>query len=191
MMFTKRRVLYNLVLSAIFLALAFVLPFLTGQIPEIGSMLCPMHIPVILCGFICGWQYGLVVGICAPLLRSIILGMPPLFPAAFCMAFELGTYALVSALMYKFLPKKKGFIYIDLLIAMIAGRIVWGLAMFACVGLNSSAFGVSAFLTGAFVNAVPGIILQIILIPILVMIYYKIQNSSNKEVTNGKKRKEK
>lgn len=186
-MINKRKLLYNLVLSAIFLALAFVLPFLTGQIPEIGSMLCPMHIPVILCGFICGWQYGLVVGLCAPLIRSLILGMPPLFPAAFCMAFELATYGVVSALMYQFLPKKKGFVYVSLLVAMILGRAVWGIAMFACVGLNSSAFGFSAFLSGAFVNAIPGIILQIILVPILVIVYNKIFKEK-KEVSHGEKR---
>ena len=97
--------------SAIFLALAFVLPFLTGQIPEVGSMLCPMHIPVILCGFICGWKYGLIVGVVAPLLRSLTLGMPPLFPTALCMSFELATYGVVSGLLFVILPKNKIYIY--------------------------------------------------------------------------------
>lgn len=184
-MLGKRKLLYNLVLSSIFLALAYVLPFLTGQIPEIGAMLCPMHIPVILCGFICGWQYGLVVGLCAPLLRSLTLGMPPLFPTALCMAFELGTYALVSALLHKFLPKKKGFIYVSLLSAMLLGRIVWGVSMFFAVGLNFDKFGFSTFVSGAFLNAIPGIVLQIVLIPILVMLYEKI---FIKEVNNGKEK---
>ena len=88
----KRRVkISKLVLSGLFLALAFVLPFLTGQVPEIGNMLCPMHIPVLLCGFICGWPYGLLIGFLSPLLRSLILGMPPMFPKAVCMALELAT----------------------------------------------------------------------------------------------------
>ena len=88
----KRRVkISKLVLSGLFLALAFVLPFLTGQGPEIGNMLCPMHIPVLLCGFICGWPYGLLIGFLSPLLRSLILGMPPMFPKAVCMALELAT----------------------------------------------------------------------------------------------------
>ena len=101
---TNRETL-KITFSAIFLALAFVLPFLTGQIPEIGSMLCPMHIPVILCGFICGWKYGLIVGGVAPILRALTLGMPPLFPVALCMAFELATYGFVSGILFDFLPK--------------------------------------------------------------------------------------
>ena len=90
----------SLVISAMFLALAFVMPFLTGQIPQIGSMLCPMHIPVILCGYICGAPWGLAVGIIAPLLRSAIMGMPVMFPAAISMAFELAVYGFMSGLLY-------------------------------------------------------------------------------------------
>ena len=103
----KHESLLKMILSALFLALAYIMPFLTGQIPEIGSMLCPMHIPVLLCGFICGWQWGLAVGFVAPLFRSLILGMPPLFPVAVCMAFELAAYGLVAGMMHKILPKKK------------------------------------------------------------------------------------
>lgn len=157
-----------MVLSALFLALAFVLPFLTGQIPEIGSMLCPMHIPVLLCGFICGWPWGLAVGFIAPLLRSVILAMPPFFPTAVCMAFELAAYGASSGLMHRLLPHKKPYIYCSLLIAMLVGRIVWGSAMFICLGLSGGSFTFSAFIAGAFTNALPGIILQIILIPVLV-----------------------
>jgi len=163
----------KLVLAALFLALAYVMPFLTGQIPEIGSMLCPLHIPVLLCGFICGWPWGLAVGFVAPLLRSLTLGMPPLFPKAVCMAFELCAYGAVSGLMHKLLPRKKAYIYVSLLTAMIAGRLVWGAAMFVFMGLKGTAFTFTAFITGAFTNAIPGIIIQIILIPILVMILQK------------------
>lgn len=80
----------KLTLSAMFLALGFVLPFFTGQIPQIGNMLLPMHLPVLLCGLICGWQYGLVIGLCLPLVRSMIFGMPPIFPTGIAMTFELG-----------------------------------------------------------------------------------------------------
>ena len=70
----RHRKLLNMVTAALFLALTYILPFMTGQIPEIGSMLCPLHIPVLLCGFICGWPWGLAVGFIAPLFRSVTLG---------------------------------------------------------------------------------------------------------------------
>ena len=159
----------KMILAALFLALAYVLPFLTGQIPEIGSMLCPMHIPVLLCGFICGWPWGLAVGFVAPLLRSVTLGMPMIFPQAVCMAFELATYGAVSGFLYSKLPHKKSSIYVSLLTAMVAGRLVWGIARFLCAGLDVTAFGLSAFWAGAITTAIPGIIVQILLIPVIVM----------------------
>ncbi len=159
-----------MILAAFFLALAFVMPFLTGQIPEIGAMLCPLHIPVLLCGFVCGWPWGLTVGFIAPLLRSFTLGMPPIYPNAVCMAFELAAYGAVAGMMHKMLPRKKTHIYVSLLSAMIAGRLIWGSAMFICMGINGGAFTFAAFASGAFLNAIPGIIIQIILVPILVMI---------------------
>ena len=169
--------LMNLTLSALSLALAYVLPFLTGQIPEIGAMLCPLHIPVIICGFVCGWPWGLLVGFIAPLFRSLTLGMPPLFPTATCMAFELAAYGAISGLTKKIFPKKKAYIYAELLIAMIVGRIVWGLAMVVCMGIKGGAFTFSAFMAGAVINAIPGIILQIVIIPPIVMILDKIKNN--------------
>lgn len=166
----KENKLFKPVLSALFLALAYVMPFLTGQVPEIGSMLCPLHIPVILCGFVCGWPWGLTVGFIAPLFRSLTLGMPPLFPTAVCMAFELAAYGAVAGLMHRILPRKKAYIYCSLLTSIIIGRLVWGVAMYVALGINGGSFTLAAFVAGAFTNAVPGIILQIVLIPILVMI---------------------
>ena len=170
----RQDTLIKMILSALFLALAYVMPFLTGQIPEIGSMLCPLHIPVILCGFICGWKYGLVIGLIAPLFRSLTLGMPPIFPTATSMSFELAAYGAISGVMYNILPKKKLYIYCSLLTAMIIGRIVWGIAMFICMGIKNSTFTFNAFVAGAFVNALPGIILQIIVIPVILMTLEKI-----------------
>lgn len=155
--------------AAMFLALAFVLPFFTGQIKQIGAMLCPMHIPVLLCGYICGGPWGAIVGFGAPILRSMVLGMPQMFPTAVCMAFELATYGFVAGVMNKILPHKRWSIYVSLIIAMMAGRLVWGGAMLVCMGLDTTSFGISAFLAGALFNAVPGIIVQLILIPIVVM----------------------
>lgn len=169
----KKTNVKKLTLAAMFLALAFVMPFLTGQIPQIGSMLCPMHIPVLLCGFFCGAPWGLIVGFIAPLLRSFTLGMPPMFPTAFCMAFELAAYGFISGWLHSKLSKNKVNVYLSLIVAMIAGRLVWGLIMFLCMGLDTSKFGFSAFVAGAFVNAIPGIILQIIAIPILVISLHK------------------
>ena len=91
----------KLVYSALFLALALVLPFLTGQIQTFGQMLAPMHLPVLLCGFVCGPVWGLAVGAVAPLLRSLLFSMPPMFPTAVAMAFELAAYGLFTGLFYR------------------------------------------------------------------------------------------
>lgn len=160
----------KMILAALFLALAYLLPFLTGQIPEIGAMLSPMHLPVLLCGFLCGPVWGAAVGVIAPLFRSLTLGMPPLFPKAVCMALELAAYGAVSGLMRRLLPRKRLFIYPALLVAMLAGRAVWGCAMLLCMGVSGDSFTLAAFLAGAFTNAIPGIVIQILLIPPLVMV---------------------
>ena len=169
MMSSKHKNLRQLILGAMFLALALALPFLTGQIPQVGSALCPMHIPVLLCGFFCGPWYALAVGLVAPLLRFALFGMPPLMPTGIAMCFELATYGFVSGLLYKLLPGKKVFTYVTLIAAMLAGRIIWGIARVILAGLAQSEFAWTAFLSGAFVNAVPGIILHILLIPVLVI----------------------
>ena len=163
----KTKKVKKLTLSGLFLALALVMPFLTGQIPQIGSMLCPMHFPVLLCGFFCGGPMGLLVGFIAPLFRSVLFGMPPMFPVAICMAFELAAYGLVSGVLYRLLPKKKGSVYAALICAMVLGRLVWGAAMMVCVGAEN--FGLPAFLAGAVTTALPGIVLQLVLIPVVVI----------------------
>lgn len=169
MMSSIHKNLRQLILAAMFLTLALALPFLTGQIPQVGSALCPMHIPVLLCGFFCGPWYALAVGLVAPLLRFALFGMPPLMPTGIAMCFELATYGFVSGLLYKLLPGKKVFTYVTLIAAMLAGRIIWGIARVILAGLAQSEFAWTAFLSGAFVNAVPGIILHILLIPVLVI----------------------
>ena len=157
----------RLTYAALYLAIALVLPFLTGQIPEIGSMLCPMHIPALLCGFVCGWPWGLAIGFISPLLRSLLCGMPTAY-AAVAMAFEMAVYGGLAGILYRVLPKKSWSIYVTLLTAMVAGRIVWGGVQFLLAGLRSTEFSLSLFLAGAVTNAIPGIIVQIVLIPILV-----------------------
>ena len=168
----------KLVYSAVCLALALVLPFLTGQIPQIGQMLSPMHIPVFLCGFLCGWQWGVFVGFIAPVLRSLLFGMPAFYPNACAMAFELATYGLMSGLLYRLLPKKNWAVYVTLVVSMLGGRIVWGLARYIFAGLQGSSFPFSAFIAGAFTNAIPGIILHLILIPLIVIALEKRQKDA-------------
>ena len=155
----------KLVYSAMCLALCLVLPFLTGQIPQMGSMLLPMHIPVLLCGFLCGGGWGAAVGFTAPLLRHVLFSMPPA-PGCYSMAFELAVYGLVVGLLYKRLGKGVRSIYISLICAMVAGRVAWGAVQVAILGLGSFPF--SAFVAGAVTSAIPGILLQLVLIPLLV-----------------------
>ena len=168
----RKNKILKMVSAAIFLAIACALPELTMRIPEIGSMLCPMHIPILLCGFICGWKWGCGVGFVAPLLRSLMTGgvAPVFFPMALCMAFELATYGAISGFMHRLLPRKKPYAYCSLLTAMIAGRLIWGMAMFICLGIGGTDFTFFAFIAGAFINAIPGIIIQIVLVPITVIL---------------------
>jgi len=168
----------TMTLAALFLALGLVLPFLTGQIPSIGSMLLPMHIPVLLCGFVCGWQYGLMVGFILPLFRSFLFGMPPMMPTAIAMAFELAAYGLICGLLYHRCPAcgriGKGVrIYIALIVAMLGGRIIWGTVSILLYGIQGNAFTWQLFMGGALLNAIPGIVLQLVLVPAIVMILGK------------------
>lgn len=158
----------TLVKAAVCLALCLVLPFLIGQIPQVGAALSPMHIPVLLCGYLCGGPVAALVGFIAPLFRHLLFGMPP-FPACLSMAFELAAYGFFSGLFYRLLPKKTVNLYVSLIGAMIAGRLVWGVAQTVVFGLTGKSFTLALFWAGAFVNAVPGIICHIVLIPLLVM----------------------
>lgn len=159
----------NLVFSALCLGLCLVLPFLTGQIPQIGNMLCPMHIPVLLSGFLCGPWWAMATGLAAPTLRFLLFSMPAPMPVGLAMTFELAAYGLTSGLLYRVMPKKIPGIYASLIGAMLVGRIVWGIACIFIYGAAGTEFTWSVFLAGAFVNAIPGIIVQIILIPALVI----------------------
>ena len=167
--------------AALFLAIAMVLPFITGQIPEIGSMLCPMHIPALLCGFMCGWPWGLAVGFIAPLLRSVIFGMPAMFPGAVAMAFELAAYGGLAGLLYRLLSRKKWSVYAVLVISMITGRIVWGIVQVILAGLSGNSFTWDLFLAGAVTKAIPGIIMHLILIPVLVIVMDRAGLTLNKQ----------
>ncbi|MBQ8584776.1 MAG: ECF transporter S component [Butyricicoccus sp.] len=153
-----------------FLALGLVLPFVTGQIPEIGAMLLPMHIPVLLCGLICGWQHGTIVGFVLPLLRYMLFGMPPIFPTGISMAFELAAYGFLSGFLYQRARWHCVIsLYRCLIAAMIGGRIVWGLVSVLLLGLAGQPFTWQLFITGAFLTAIPGIVLQLVFIPAMMV----------------------
>ena len=161
----------QLTLSAFFLALGLVLPFAFHSFgPQAGTVFLPMHIPVLLCGFVCGPAYGALVGMLTPLLSSALTGMPPLMPTGIAMCVELSTYGFLSGWMTKKLP-----LYPALIITMLAGRAVSGLANLVLLSMAHKAYTMQIFLTAAFVTAIPGIVLQLVMIPLLVSVVKKLE----------------
>lgn len=158
----------KLTASAVCLTLCLLLPFLTGQVPQIGNMLCPMHLPVFLCAFLCGPVWAAGVGFLAPLLRYLLFSAPPLYPLGLAMAPELFTYGLAAGLVYARGDRTVPRLYLSLCAAMAAGRLVWGVARYLLAGLGGSEFSLAMFLSGALLTAWPGILLQLILLPPLV-----------------------
>lgn len=159
----------KLTLSALFLALGLVLPLITGQIPQIGKMLLPMHIPVLLCGMVCGAPYGAVCGLLGPMLSSVLTGMPTaaLMPA---MMVECAAYGLTTGLMLCLVRTGKTYadLYLSLVAAMLIGRLVSGVtkALFFMAGQ----YTMQAWIAASFVTALPGIVLQLAVVPSIV--YY-------------------
>lgn len=168
--YKSRELTLKICLSAMCLALAFVLPFVTGAIPEIGGMLCPMHLPAFLLGIIIGPYFGGALAFLSPILRSLIFGAPLLFPRAFTMAFELLAYALSFGILYKLLPKKMPSLYISLVSAMLFGRVVGGVVktiLFATGAMGK--WSPALFISGYFTETIPGVIIQLLVIPPLII----------------------
>ena len=158
----------QLTLAALCLALGLVLPLLTAQVKEIGDSLLPMHFAVLLCGLLCG--------LALPFLRSLLFGMPPIYPNAVWMAAELAAYGLVVGLLYtRVFPKRLGYTYCSLGIAMLLGRAVWGIAKVLLLGLQDKPFTWEMFLAGAFLDAIPGILLQLLLLPPLMLLVERLK----------------
>ena len=165
-----KNALLRMTATAMCLALAMVLPFFTGQLRELGQALSPMHLPVLLCGLLCGWPYGLVCGFVAPLLRSLCFGMPALVPHAIGMAFELAGYGFLTGLLYRLLPKKLPYLYLSLVGGMIFGRITGGIFKLVMLGLGwIPQYSMALFWSGYIVGTLPGMLVQILLIPLLVL----------------------
>lgn len=157
----------KLVICAVFIALGLLFPMFFHLIGlTAGQIFLPMHIPVLICGFVCGPVYGLVCGLLTPLLSFLITQMPPLVTIAVSMSLELATYAFVSGFLYRRLGKLRANIFISLLCAMLAGRVVGGICSAVTQG---QAFAVVPYLTLVFVTALPGIAIQLVLIPIVVL----------------------
>ena len=165
------RSIKKLTLTSVCVALCVVLPIAFHSIPNAGTIFLPMHIPVLICGMICGWPYGLVCGLMGPLLSSAITGMPPvaMLPA---MMVECGTYGAVSGLVLKFLRTGKtyGDLYIALVVAMIAGRVISGIAKAL---IFSPGLAMSAWVASSFVTALPGIVIQLVFLPGVVAMLMK------------------
>lgn len=163
----------KLVVAAMFFAIGLVLPFVTGQMPQIGKMLLPLHLPVFLCSLIAGWPYGLAIGFLLPLVRSPLFGMPAFFPTAVEMAFELAAYGFFAGFIYKKLldakVNKTVSLFAALISSMVLGRIVFLVVRIVIFKLSGSAFDFNVFLADAVLNAIPGIIMQIVLIPTIMI----------------------
>ena len=162
--------LKKLIFSAIFLALGFILPIFFGQLPTIGQMLVPMHIPVILCGMVCDWKHGTIIGFILPLLRSLIFSVPVLYPTAISVAFEMATYGLIVGILYGYSKKKSIFtIYFAMIVTMILGRIIRCISQILLLNIQGNPFVWKSFFTGVILNSIPGVILQLIIIPIVII----------------------
>ena len=161
----------KLTLASVCIALCVVLPIAFHSVPNGGSIFLPMHIPVLICGMLCGWPYGLLCGLMGPLLSSLITGMPPaaMLPA---MMVECGTYGAVSGLVLKFLHSGKLYVdlYVALVAAMIAGRVISGIAKAL---IFSPGMAMSAWVTASFVTALPGIVIQLVFLPGVVAMLMK------------------
>lgn len=157
----------KMVITAVCIALCLILPMAFHSIQGGGSIFSPMHIPVLLCGLACGWPYGLLCGILGTLLASILTGMPPIayLPS---MMIELAVYGLVAGLMIRLIHTKKIYLdlYISLVAAMVAGRLVAGVVMALIFARGS--YSMAAWAGSYFVTCLPGIIIQLALIPSIV-----------------------
>lgn len=164
----------QLVTTAMCVALGIVLPMAFHFVPNAGSILLPMHLPVLLCGLINGPVWGLIAGIATPALSSMMTGMPPAMYLP-SMLFELAGYGLVAGLMMKLMLRKRTIptVYAALIAAMLAGRILYGLSN--AFLFRAGAYSLEIWFAAAFTTALPGILLQLVIIPPVVLALQKIK----------------
>ena len=168
----------KLIISALFAAIGIVLPIIFHSIPQSGQILLPMHIPVLLSGFICGPVWGLLCGIITPLLSNLLTGMPPaaVLPGMIC---ELAAYGFFAGLFYNLIHTKQQWIkvYTSLICSMLIGRVIFG--VLNALIFKAGAYSLKVWLTASFVTALPGIIIQLIFIPALLLAFYKAKLIKN------------
>lgn len=161
----------SLVYSALFIALGLVIPMIFHQFSMGGKVFLPMHLPVLIGGMILGPRYGLFIGFLVPILSSVMTGMPPAYPMLPIMFFELGIYGFVSGLLYRYLHMN---IFIALILSMIAGRVAAGIVVFLLSQFFSfQSPGFFLYIKGAIVTGFPGIVIQIIFVPLVVKLLEK------------------
>lgn len=162
----------RLTTAALCTAIGILLPQIFHSIPNSGSIFLPMHLPVLICGLICGWKYGLLCGILCPALSFALIGMPPamILPGMIC---ELAVYGLAAGLLFPRIRtgSRVKDIYFALIPAMLLGRLFFGL-MNALL-FQAGQYTLQIFLAGAFVTALPGIFIQLALIPALLLVLEK------------------
>lgn len=154
------------ILTAACIALCVVLPMAFHAIPNAGNIYCPMHMPVLLCGLVCGWPFGLLCGVAGPVLSSLFTGMPSMayLPA---MIIELAVYGLTAGLLMQVVHTKRVMadLYISLVVALLAGRIVAGASR--ALIFASGSYSLEAWVTSYFVTALPGLLIQLALLPVI------------------------
>lgn len=162
----KMSIVKQSIITAVCIALCVVFPMAFHSIPQAGIIYCPMHIPVLICGLICAPQYAAVCGISGVLLSSVLTGMPPvaMLPS---MLVELTCYALISSLLMKFVHTKKSALdlYISLAGALVIGRVIAGIVKALIFARGE--ITIASWATAYFVTCLPGIIMQIILVPVV------------------------
>ncbi|MDP4152789.1 MAG: ECF transporter S component [Bacillota bacterium] len=164
----KKIEIKKLITSALLTALGILLPMAFHAVKDAGRIFLPMHIPVLICGMVCGYKFGGLCGLVTPILSSLLTGMPPIYPAGVSMALELSTYGIVSGFM-----RKKFNVYVSLIAAMLAGRAVSGVSNAVFMGMSGKEYGFISFLSGAFIIAIPGIIITLIIVPLATLLIDK------------------
>lgn len=160
-----------------FVMLSVLLPQIFHVFGMNGQIFLPMHIPVLLAGFLLGPIYGFLAGAISPIISTALTGMPAEFPMMPIMIFELGTYGLVSGLLNKYtkLPS-----FASLVIAMITGRISYAISYGMIKTFMLPTISSNISVQSAFIAGIPGIVIQLIIISIILIIVKK-ERSKNDE----------